>query len=978
MSQRSALGGSFLCLLALVTALPAGAQGTQIAFTPSPAAVAVREVSSPITAQVTYAGTGQQVGGLQTLRFGYDYILPPGITTLPETITFTTVPGQTSATVTFRIVAEPWAIPGPYSLPALAGPDYAYGTIAFVVEPVSVTPASVTVTAGTASGTLAATIGFGYAYPQGPLQLLVSGLPDGASTNPSPVAFDLQYTNEAAWTTARFRVDTSPWTPPGTYVVSVGYDVPAARPAGASRPVRALAVAADTFVLNVRPPGYMTVTPQSASVSLCAGGPPVSNAVVIEAFGGYSGSPWVSFPGLPSDLYVTPRSLEVGSIPPAQTVPFQVSALPGALPGPRVVTVQVDDSAGPSVSATFVVNVGSQDFDAALSTGAVALSSGGPSSTLTAGIAPGACAPPERIRVTPTGLPAGVTATPASGELVAPDYAPVAFSLQAATGALAASVTAGVLYEPSTGSARTEPLNVTVSRVGTIAVEVERAAVDVCPGDSGAGNSLAISTLEGYAGAPTVTFPGLPAGLSVSPAVIAVPPVPPTRVVPFVVTAAPGTHAGPATVTALVSDARGLSTTVTFVVNVLAGDFTPSVAPGGALLNAGGAPATLVASLVAGACVPTSNVLVTPTGLPPGVTVTPASAVLAAPAFAPATFTFQASPAAAPGSSTIAFAFDPAADGAPKAVTATLTVCGPPEAPAAPAIRPVGNLQGPVTATDFLALSWGAPPTGPAPTRYEWRINGGSWSSATAPSAAAPPRGTVDPVQLFVRGFACTPEKGPGAEASSPVYPLAAPVASFSFPTPVVAGRPVTFTDTSSPQATSWLWFPGDGMAATTVQSPTVTFPAAGPKVVVLVATNGSGSSTKSLTVTVQAASTAAPPPSTAFRAMEREPDGRLALGRVEVERGTTLLLRRLAGDGEAVAFLRLLDADGQVVVERRLVLAEGEEARHDLSAWGVTGTFRAEVVGPAGLEAVVEERAIPFGGPEEPVKPVRPAAAVR
>ncbi len=975
MSQRSAFGGSFLCILALVAALPAGAQ---ITFAPSPATVAVREVSPPITANVTYVGTGQQVGGVQTLRMGYDYILPNGITTLPSPITFTTSPGQTSATVTFRLVAEPWAIPGYYSLPAIVGPDYAYGTIDFILEPVSITPGSVTVTAGTSSDTLATTLGFGYSYPQGAMQLYVSGLPDGASTNPNPVPFDVQSTNDAAWTTTRFRVDTSPWTPPGSYVVSVGYDIPYVGANGASGSIRPLAIVTDTFVLNVRPPGYLTATPRSAAINLCAGGPPVPNAVVVEAFDGYSGSPWVSFPDLPPDIFVTPRSLELGSVPPTQVAEFEVSALSGALPGPRVVTVQVNDSNGPSVTTTFVANVGSQDFDAALSTGTVALSSGGPASTVTAGIAPGACAPPERIRVTPTGLPAGVTATPSTGELVAPDYAPVAFSLQAASGALAASVTAGVLYEPSVGSARTEPLNVTVSRIGTIAVEVERASVDVCPGGPGAGNSLAISTLEGYAGTPTVTFPGLPAGLSVSPDVIAVPPVPPTRVVPFVVTAAPGTPAGPATVTALVSDARGLSTSVTFVANVLAADFTPAVAPGGALLNAGGAPAALVASLVPGVCVPTSDVVVTPSGLPPGVTVTPTSAVLAAPAFAPATFTFLASTSAAPGTSTVTFAFDPAAGGAPKAVTATVTVCGPPEAPASPTVRPVGNPLGPVTATDFLDLSWGAPASGPPPTRYEWRINGGTWNAASALSATAPPRGAVDPVQLFVRGFACSPEKGPGAEASSPVYPLAAPVASFSFPTPVVAGSPVTFTDTSSPQATSWLWFPGDGMAATTVQSPTVTFPAAGPKVVVLVATNGSGSSTKSVTVTVQAASSAAPPPSVAFRAMEREPDGRLALGRVEVEPGTTLLLRRLSGEGEAVAFLRLLDADGQVVVERRLVLADGEEARHDLSAWGANGAFRVEVVGPAGIEAVVEERAIPFGGPEEPVKPVRPAAALR
>jgi hypothetical protein len=106
---------------------------------------------------------------------------------------------------------------------------------------------------------------------------------------------------------------------------------------------------------------------------------------------------------------------------------------------------------------------------------------------------------------------------------------------------------------------------------------------------------------------------------------------------------------------------------------------------------------------------------------------------------------------------------------------------------------------------------------------------------------------------------------------------------------------------------------------------------------------------------------------------LDREPDGRLALGRVEVEPGTTLLLRRLEGEGDAVAFLRLMDADGRVVVERRLVLAAGEEARHDLSAWGFSGVFRVELVGPEGLEAAVEEMAIPFGGPELPVTPRQP-----
>jgi PKD repeat protein len=368
-------------------------------------------------------------------------------------------------------------------------------------------------------------------------------------------------------------------------------------------------------------------------------------------------------------------------------------------------------------------------------------------------------------------------------------------------------------------------------------------------------------------------------------------------------------------------------------------------------------------------------VTVRPSGLPPGVTVTPASAVLVAPAFTPVPFAFQASSSAAPGPSTITFTFTPSS-GAAKTATATVTVCGPPAASVSPVVRPQGNPLGPVTATDFLALSWGAPATGFSPTKYEWRINGGAWNAVTATSATAPPRGAVDPVQLFVRGYACNPERGPGPEASSPVYPLAAPVANFSVPASIVAGQAVTFTDTTSPQATSWLWFPGDGMAATTVQSPTVTFPAAGPKVIVLVATNGSGTTSKATTVNVLPASSVSAAASLAVRSLDRQPDGRLALDRVEVGAGTTLVLRSLEGDGDAVAYLRLLDGEGRVAVERRLVLAEGEEARHDLSAWGATGAFRVELVGPEGLEAVIEERAIPFGGPEEPVRPGRPRGA--
>ncbi|MBK9091134.1 MAG: PKD domain-containing protein [Holophagales bacterium] len=540
------------------------------------------------------------------------------------------------------------------------------------------------------------------------------------------------------------------------------------------------------------------------------------------------------------------------------------------------------------------------------------------------------------------------------------------------------------VFQPSTGAPKTTKTPVTVVRNGRIGVAVERPAVDVCPGGASGSNTLTISSLDGYVGTPTVSFPGLPPTLTVTPSTIPVPELPPSRVVSFTVSAAPGAPAGPMTLTVLVSDPRGISGEATFVANVLPPDITPVVTPSALTLNAGGTPAAMVASIVAGACAPTADIVVTvaKSELPPGVTVTPERAVLLAPAYAPVAFSFQASSAAAPGSTTISFAFDPGSStpspggGSPMAVSATITVCGPPAAPVSPVVTPRGNPQGPVTATDFLALGWGAPASGFPPTRYEWRINGGAWTSALETTASAPPRGAIDPVQLFVRAYACDPEKGPGAEASSPVYSLAAPVASFSVPASIVAGRAVTFTDTSSPQATSWLWFPGDGMTATTVQSPTVTFPAAGPKVVVLVASNGSGSSSKSTTINVLPASASREATGTSVRSLDRERDGRLALGRVEVEPGTTLLLRRLDGGGEAVAFLRLLDADGNVVVERRLVLAAAEEARHDLSAWGAIGVFRVELVGPEGLEAAVEELSVPIGEPELPVTPRRPRSA--
>ncbi len=963
MSQRAVHGGFFLCILAVLTSLPAGAQtGGTITFSANPVTFAIAETSPLITAQITFPVGASLPGGVQTLFFGATAGLPTGVTTVPSPVTYTTAPGQTSATASFRLAAAAFAYPGTYSITVFSSPTSAVGQLNFVVRPVSVQPASLTVVAGTTSSSVTATVGYvvparSLLYPPNPQQLVFSGLPQGVSPVPSPVTFTVS--GQLFFAVVSFKLAASASAPAGTYHVTVQ-----------TSPV---ATGSATFTLIIKRLGALSVVPEKSSVDACPGGAAVQNSLLISPLDGYTGSPTVTFPSLPSELKVTPTSIPVETIPPSRTIAFEVSALAGASPGQKVVNVLVSDAAGGPFGVTsFVVNVGAAQFSPVVSPAAVTLTAGGSGATVTASLAPGACSPPSRIAVIPSGLPAGVTVSPVSAELLAPSYSPIVFTLSAPLTTPAGSADAVFTFEPSTGTPKTATVAVSVVRPGRIGIEVERSAMDVCPGGRPSPNSLAITPLDGYSGSPTVTFPTLPAGLTITPATIPVPAMPPAQTVLFSVHAAAGTASGPATITALVSDARGASSTATFVANVLPPAFTPGVAPSTALLNARGAAVTFNASLVVGGCPPTADVTVTPSGLPPGVTVTPAAQPLVPPGFDPVAFSFAASASAAPGPSTILFTFR-TSEGTSRTATAVITVCGPPDAPVSPVVTPRGNPAGPVTATDFLALAWAPPASGFVPTRYEWRINGGDWASVAGTSASAPPRGSVDPVQLFVRAYACSPDRGPGVEAASPAYALSPPVAGFSVPASVVAGRPVTFTDTSSPQATSWLWFPGDGMTATTVQSPTVTFPAAGPKVVVLIASNGSGTSSKATTVNVLPSSAAQAAAGSAVRSLSRERDGRLALARVEVEPGTTLLLRRLEGDGNAVAFLRLVDGDGRAVVERRLVLAAGEEARHDLSAWGVRGAFRVELVGSEGLDAAVEEMSIRLGGPEVPVRPGRP-----
>jgi hypothetical protein len=284
---------------------------------------------------------------------------------------------------------------------------------------------------------------------------------------------------------------------------------------------------------------------------------------------------------------------------------------------------------------------------------------------------------------------------------------------------------------------------------------------------------------------------------------------------------------------------------------------------------------------------------------------------------------------------------------------ATLEFCEPPAAPVSPTIEPSGNPTGPLTATDFLVVRWLPPATGAAPSSYEFRINGDPYTTVVgATSAVVPPRGSNDPITLHVRAKCNANVAGP--EVASPTYSLAPPVADFTFSLARV-GSPVVFTDTSSPQATSWFWIFDDG-ATSTAQSPMHTFTTAGTHRVALIASNGSGSSQRIKDVPVSASTTGGAA-ATSTRPFETSDGSRWTLRGIKISADRSAWLELSAsGTGETVVYLRFVDGDGRVALERRLAIPSGETSINDVGAYGLEGSYTLEVVADRTIAATLKQ----------------------
>ncbi|HEY6929205.1 MAG TPA: kelch repeat-containing protein, partial [Thermoanaerobaculia bacterium] len=202
--------------------------------------------------------------------------------------------------------------------------------------------------------------------------------------------------------------------------------------------------------------------------------------------------------------------------------------------------------------------------------------------------------------------------------------------------------------------------------------------------------------------------------------------------------------------------------------------------------------------------------------------------------------------------------------------------------------------------------------------------------------------------KLGVELVGTTADSGPIALFLSP------PVASFTISANPTVGAPVTFTDTSTPQATSWLWIFDEGTAndpdptkrlTSTLQSPTHVYVNAGTHQVTLVASNGAGSSNSTQSFNVAAASSVNRIVVSHTVAFDMTDPTRRRVAIQLTGPNNAFLTLNTSESSETIVFLRFLDPSGKLVAERRLSVQPGSPAVYDLGAYGFTGRFSIELV---------------------------------
>jgi len=435
-------------------------------------------------------------------------------------------------------------------------------------------------------------------------------------------------------------------------------------------------------------PGTVTVPPGGTSA-------PISATITHQPPNGPGSGTLLFGNGFPAGVTTLPTPVTftyaVGSTTSATS--FRLAVDPSVPPGQYSTTVSTTgvfcgQTGGPCFG-TLNLRVQQTGFQIEVSPPSVTLQVGAAPQTVTVTTVP-ASGLTGAITYTFSGLPAGVTF--GGPQNVAAPYPPLAFPFSAAAGTPPGSYVATL-----TGSLATTPpvvrssqLTVVVQRPDLL-VSFAQPAMSVCDGGPAVANSVLLQPAGGYAGTPQISFANVPAGLTVTPTSPASPPLPPGASVPFTVAAAgaaPGAHPLNVRVQDL---AAGIDKLVPLTVTVTARDFSPALAPAGVTLQAGGPPATVLATVGPNPCFTAPAVGLSVSGQPPGLTVSPAPATFAAPAYAAVSLTVAAQPTTPVGSHLLTATFTPTG-GTARSLILPVTVTPAPDFTLA-VVPPVLSLQ---------------------------------------------------------------------------------------------------------------------------------------------------------------------------------------------------------------------------------------------------------------------------------------------
>jgi hypothetical protein len=292
-----------------------------------------------------------------------------------------------------------------------------------------------------------------------------------------------------------------------------------------------------------------------------------------------------------------------------------------------------------------------QDFTLVAAPATVALTAGGAGGfaqqiTVTSSAVNGYSA---LIAVTIAGLPAGVSASPSSVMMT-----PGATQTITLTAGVTAATSSGTVTITGTSGTRVHSATVAVSVTAVVppdfSLTLNPTAVSVTAGGGGGSTTASVSGVNGFSTGVGIVVSGLPAGVTVSPAT---PTIAAGGSQALTLTASASAVAGSSTVT-VTGTSGSLVHAATFTLNVTAAvapaDFTLGVYPTSLTLTAGalGQGTAVTAAAVNGFG---GTVGVSVSGLPPGVTVAPATLTLT-PGTAQ-TLTFTAAASAVAGTSSV-------------------------------------------------------------------------------------------------------------------------------------------------------------------------------------------------------------------------------------------------------------------------------------------------------------------------------------